>query len=45
MPKSHIPARARQGIRFSFDNLKLDYGVAVKRSRQVSDRLTKGVAF
>jgi len=30
---------------FSFENLKLDYGVAVKRSRQVSDRLTKGVAF
>ncbi len=30
---------------FSFDNLKLDYGKAVKRSRQVSDRLTKGVAF
>jgi dihydrolipoamide dehydrogenase len=30
---------------FSFDNLQLDYGVAVKRSRQVSDRLTKGVGF
>ena len=30
---------------FSFDNLTLDYGVAVKRSRQVSDRLTKGVGF
>ncbi len=30
---------------FSFENLKLDYGVAVKRSRQVSDRLTKGVGF
>jgi dihydrolipoamide dehydrogenase len=30
---------------FSFDNLKLDFGVAVKRSRQVSDRLTKGVGF
>jgi dihydrolipoamide dehydrogenase len=30
---------------FSFDNLKLDYGVAVKRSRQVSNRLTKGVEF
>jgi dihydrolipoamide dehydrogenase len=30
---------------FSFDNLKLDYGVAVKRSRQVSSRLTKGVGF
>ncbi len=30
---------------FSFDNLKFDYGVAVKRSRQNSDRLTKGVGF
>ena len=30
---------------FSFDNLTLDYPVAVKRSRQVSDRLTKGVGF
>jgi dihydrolipoamide dehydrogenase len=28
---------------FSFDNLKLDYGAAVKRSRQVSNRLVKGV--
>jgi len=30
---------------FSFENLILDYSVAVKRSRQVSDRLTKGVGF
>ncbi len=30
---------------FSFDNLKLDYGVAVKRSRQNADRLVKGVTF
>jgi dihydrolipoamide dehydrogenase len=30
---------------FSFENLKLDYGVAIKRSRQVSDRLTRGVGF
>ena len=30
---------------FSFENLSLDYGAAVKRSRQVSDRLTKGVGF
>src|SRR6266849_1849605 len=28
---------------FSFDNLQLDYPAAVKRSRVVSDRLTKGV--
>lgn len=30
---------------FSFENLKLDYSVAVKRSRQASDRLVKGVGF
>lgn len=30
---------------FSFENLTFDYGVAVKRSRQVSDRLVKGVGF
>ena len=30
---------------FSFDNLKLDYSVAFKRSRQNSDRLVKGVGF
>jgi dihydrolipoamide dehydrogenase len=29
----------------SFDNLELDYGAAVKRSRSVSQRLTKGVSF
>ncbi len=30
---------------FSFDNLQLDYGAAFKRSRQVSNRLVKGVGF
>jgi dihydrolipoamide dehydrogenase len=30
---------------FTFENLKLDYPAAVKRSRQVSDRLTRGVGF
>ncbi len=30
---------------FSFENLQLDYSTAVKRSRQVSDRLTRGVGF
>lgn len=30
---------------FSFENLQLDYSVAVKRSRQVSGRLTKGVGL
>ena len=30
---------------FSCENLELDYGAAVKRSRQVSELLTKGVSF
>lgn len=30
---------------FSFENLSLDFSAAVKRSRQVSNRLTKGVGF
>ncbi|HWQ83061.1 MAG TPA: dihydrolipoyl dehydrogenase [Anaerolineales bacterium] len=30
---------------FSFDNLVLDYSVAVKRSRSTSERLVKGVGF
>ncbi len=30
---------------FSFDNLRLDYSAAVRRSRQVADRLVKGVGF
>jgi dihydrolipoamide dehydrogenase len=30
---------------FSFENLKLDYSVAVKRSRKASERLVKGVGF
>jgi dihydrolipoamide dehydrogenase len=30
---------------FSFENLSLDYSVAVKRSRQASERLVKGVGF
>ncbi len=30
---------------FSYENLQLDYSVAVKRSRQVAQRLTKGIAF
>jgi dihydrolipoamide dehydrogenase len=34
-----------QEFGISFDNLELDYGAAVKRSRGVSQRLTKGVGF
>jgi dihydrolipoamide dehydrogenase len=30
---------------FSFENLTLDFGSAVKRSRQVSSRIVKGVGF
>ena len=30
---------------FTFDNLRVDYHAAYKRSRQVSDRLVKGVEF
>jgi dihydrolipoamide dehydrogenase len=30
---------------FKFDNLSIDYSVAQKRSRQVSNRLVKGVGF
>lgn len=30
---------------FSFEKLNLDYSVALKRSRQASDRLVKGVGF
>ena len=30
---------------FSFDNLNIDYSVAQKRSREVSNRLVKGIGF
>ncbi len=42
---AHILRERDKDFGFSFENLKLDYGVAVKRSRQNSDRLTKGVGF
>ena len=42
---AHILRERSKEFGFSFDNLNIDYGVAVKRSRQVSDRLTKGVGF
>lgn len=35
----------RKEFGFSYDNLSIDYSVAVKRSRKVSNRLTKGVEF
>src|SRR5512136_3099886 len=42
---AHILRERGKDFGFSFDNLKLDYPVAVRRSRQNSDRLTKGVGF
>ncbi len=42
---AHILRERGKDFGFSFDNLSLDYGVAFKRSRQNSDRLTKGVGF
>ena len=39
-----LQRRAKE-LGFKFDNLELDYGVAFKRSRQVSERLVKGVGF
>ena len=42
---AHTLRRRGDEFGFSFDNLQLDYSVAVKRSRQVAQRLTKGVAF
>src|SRR5512136_2641474 len=42
---AHILRERSKEFGFSFENLSLDYSVAVKRSRQVSDRLTKGVGF
>ena len=42
---AHLLRERGKEFGFSFDNLKLDYSAAVKRSRQVSDRLVKGVGF
>src|SRR6266508_4380395 len=42
---AHVLRERGKDFGFSFDNLKLDYSVAVKRSRQNSDRLVKGVGF
>lgn len=42
---AHTLRKRGKEFGFSFDNLELKYDVAVKRSRQVSARLTKGVGF
>lgn len=42
---AHILRERKNEFGISFENLRVDYGAAVKRSRQVSKRLTKGVTF
>lgn len=42
---AHTLRQRGKELGFSFDNLNLDYSVAVKRSRKISGRLTKGVGF
>ncbi|MBN1230836.1 MAG: dihydrolipoyl dehydrogenase [Anaerolineales bacterium] len=42
---AHILRDRAKEFGISFDNLKLDYSEAVKRSRQVSGRLVKGIEF
>ena len=42
---AHTLRERSEEFGISFDNLKLDYGAAVKRSRGVSQRLTRGVSF
>jgi len=42
---AHTLRERGQEFGFSFDNLNLDYSVAVQRSRKASERLVKGVGF
>jgi dihydrolipoamide dehydrogenase len=42
---AHLLRKRSKEFGFSFDNLELDFSVAVKRSRQVSSRLVRGVGF
>lgn len=42
---AHLLQHRAKEFGFSFENLDFDYGVAFKRSRQVSQRLVKGVGF
>jgi len=42
---AHTLRTGGKELGFTFDGLKLDYGAAVRRSRQVSERLVKGVGF
>jgi dihydrolipoamide dehydrogenase len=48
LKNAEIAYTLREGSKefgFTFEKLHLNYGTAVKRSRQVSDRLTRGVGF
>ena len=42
---AHMLQSDAESLGFSFENLKLDYTVAFQRSRQVSERMVKGVQF
>lgn len=42
---AHILRERANEFGFSFENLSLDYSVAQKRSRAISDRLVRGVGF
>lgn len=42
---AHTLRKRGKEFGFSFENLELDFGAAVKRSRQVSQRLVRGVGF
>ena len=42
---AHTLRKRGKELGFSFENLELDFGQAVKRSRQVSNRLVRGVGF
>jgi dihydrolipoamide dehydrogenase len=42
---AHLLRTGGKDYGFAVEGLKLDYGAAVKRSRQVADRLVKGVGF
>jgi dihydrolipoamide dehydrogenase len=42
---AHILRKRGKDFGFEIEGLKIDYGAAVKRSRRVADRLTKGVGF
>ncbi len=42
---AHLLQHRAKEFGFVFDNLRLDYTAAVKRSRRVVDRLVKGVGF